>query len=307
MKIVIIGRTKSLYDATIKLHQKGHNIVSIITAKAAPEYQVTEADFKGLAQEINADYFYCPKINSTEGVEYLKKLGPIDIGVSVNYVNIISDEVIGYFSHGILNAHGGDLPRYKGNACQAWAILNGEEKIGLCIHKMIGGEVDDGNIIARDYFPLTLSSRIGEVYDWMQKRIPDLFVNAIDNLSKDQNYTLEHQDKRNSLRCYPLRPEDASIDWLLGAEEILRLINSSSEPYQGAYCSYKGEKLIIWRASLWLDEEQYLSKPGQICMVSESNVVVATGNGKILLQEVEINEERSMPSRVIKSIRDRLK
>ena len=29
---------------------------------------------------------------------------------------------------GILNAHGGDLSKYRGNACQAWAILNGEKK-----------------------------------------------------------------------------------------------------------------------------------------------------------------------------------
>ena len=38
--------------------------------------------------------------------------------------------------------------RYRGNACQAWAILNGE-KISLCIHKMIGGELDSGDIITR--------------------------------------------------------------------------------------------------------------------------------------------------------------
>ena len=38
------------------------------------------------------------------------------------------EEVIDFFELGILNAHGGDLPRYRGNACQAWAIINGEER-----------------------------------------------------------------------------------------------------------------------------------------------------------------------------------
>lgn len=72
--------------------------------------------------------------------------------MSLNYSSIISQKVIDLFPLGILNAHGGDLPKYRGNACQAWAILNGETKIGLCIHSMIGGEVDNGNIIDRKIF-----------------------------------------------------------------------------------------------------------------------------------------------------------
>ncbi|GAB1465742.1 hypothetical protein MASR2M54_12420 [Aliarcobacter cryaerophilus] len=51
-----------------------------------------------------------------------------EIAVSLNYSSIISQNVIDLFPLGVLNAHGGDLPRYRGNACQAWAIINGEEK-----------------------------------------------------------------------------------------------------------------------------------------------------------------------------------
>ena len=58
------------------------------------------------------------------------------------------------------NAHGGDLPRYRGNACQAWAIINGENKIGLCIHKMIGGELDISDIIARDFLKIDLGTKL---------------------------------------------------------------------------------------------------------------------------------------------------
>ena len=69
----------------------------------------------------------------------------------MNYVDVISKEVISSFRLGILNAHGGDLPRYRGNACQAWAIFrNGENKMGLCIHKMVG-KIDSGDILERGY------------------------------------------------------------------------------------------------------------------------------------------------------------
>ena len=48
------------------------------------------------------------------------------------------NKVISIFTLGILNAHGGDLPRYRGNACQAWAIINGEEKtyVGYSLKKI---------------------------------------------------------------------------------------------------------------------------------------------------------------------------
>ena len=82
---------------------------------------------------------------------------------------------------GILNAHGGDLPRYRGNACQAWAILNGEEKIGLCIHKMIGGELDSGNIIAKEFLKIDINTKVTQVWGWMSTSIPKLFLKLYEN------------------------------------------------------------------------------------------------------------------------------
>ncbi len=94
-----------------------------------------------------------------------------------------------------MNAHGGDLPRYRGNDCQTWAILNGEKKVGLCVHKMIGGGLDSGDIVARDYYALTQESTITKVHDWLSFRISELF--------KDPTYVLEKQSRspEYALRC----------------------------------------------------------------------------------------------------------
>ena len=45
----------------------------------------------------------------------------------MNYTGIIPQSIIDLFNHGILNIHPGDLPRYRGNACLAWAIINAEK------------------------------------------------------------------------------------------------------------------------------------------------------------------------------------
>ena len=212
---------------------------------------------------------------------------------------------------GILNAHGGDLPRYRGNACQAWAIINKEKKIGLCIHKMIGGELDSGTIMDRKYFDLNIDTRIGDLYNWMNNNIPMMMLKVIDKLTDNNNFYLEHQSKnpKSALRTYPRIPEDGRIDWKKDAESIIRLINASSEPFSGAFTFYNSDKLIIWRAALLKDNEIYSAVPGQIAKINKDsgNIIVISGKGKIEIMEIEVNGERTKPAKAIKSIRVRFK
>ncbi|MEZ5918577.1 MAG: formyltransferase family protein [Alphaproteobacteria bacterium] len=306
MKIAIIGRSEILYDTAILLREAGHDIALVVTSKEAPEYTKTAKDFEALAAQAGCPFVKTAKIEDIFPV--LDKIGNIDIAVSVNYAGIIPQNVIDRFSLGILNAHGGDLPRYRGNACQAWAILNGEDKIGLCIHRMIGGELDSGDIIARDYYPLTLDTTITAVWTWINSRVPGLFAQAVEALATDPAYVLEVQSKdpNDALRCYPRRPEDGRIDWQRSALEILRLINASNKPYAGAFCMLEGQKFIVWTAQLSEDTERYLAVPGQVTAVTESYIDVATGNGKLRISLAELNGETAPPKAFITSIRTRL-
>ena len=264
MKVAIIGRTEVLYDAVVLLKNNGHEIRSILTAKEAPEYSRTANDFKALAEELNVPFAQGVKI--IDHVEFLESSGA-EIGVSVNYPSIIPQSLIDLFPLGILNAHGGDLPRYRGNACQAWAILNGENRIGLCVHKMIGGELDSGDIIARDYMEIDQNTKVTQCWEWLGQRTPRLFLEAINKLGDDPEYIMERQsiDPAKGLRCYPRRPEDGRIDWSQSAEQILRLINASNKPFGGAFCEFENEKMIIWDAEIFSEIEPFCAIPGQVC------------------------------------------
>ena len=138
MRIAIIGRTEVLLETAELLLKQGHSIPLVITAKEAPEYKKNVQDFRSFSEKIGAKFIRTSRILDT--FDSILSLLPIDISVSMNYVGIIPQKIIDCFRLGIVNVHGGDLPRYRGNACQAWAILNGEKYIGLCIHRMIGGE-----------------------------------------------------------------------------------------------------------------------------------------------------------------------
>ncbi len=305
MKIAIIGRSEILFETAELLRRVGHEIVCIITAKEAPEYTKKSKDFQNLATKFEISFFHTPQINKIE--DKILVLKP-DIGVSFNYTGIIPQNIINCFPNGILNAHSGDLPRYRGNACQAWALINGEKKIGLCIHKMEGGELDSGDIIEREYLKVDHNTKITESWIWMKKKVPLMYVEALQKLEKNANYILEKQDikNKNVIRCYPRKPEDGKIEWNKSSIDVIRLINASNLPYEGAFCFFKQKKLIIWDASIIEDNERFFAVPGQITAIKKSNVEVACGQNKICINKVEYENEISTPNKWIKSIRNRL-
>jgi len=306
MRVAIIGRTEILYDTAHRLRADGHEITCVLSAKEAPEYARTLADFEALAAEWGIPFAHGARIADHES--FLRR-SCADIGVSINFTGIVPQQVIDLFPLGILNAHGGDLPRYRGNACQAWAILNGEPRIGLCIHRMIGGELDSGDIIARDYLSINHRTKVTAAWAWMAERTPSLMTEAVNSLSRDCDFVMERQskDSKDALRCYPRRPEDGRIDWRDDALSVLRLINASNKPYAGAFCEHQGQRLTIWDAEIVQDGEVFCAVPGQVTAIGPGWVDVACGTGKLRLKIVQIGDKVSPPDESIRSLRERLK
>lgn len=312
MRVAIIGRTVAMLNTGKLLIERGIEVPLVITSKEAPEYNVTVKDFENLAAGIGAKFICTSKINSLEIIEEIKSLGKIDIACSINYTGIISADVLKLFELGILNSHAGDLPRYRGNAVLAWPILNKEDRIALCIHSMIGGELDSGPIISRIYKKININTKIKELYDWVFKETPELFLQSVEKLKNAPGYVLEIQSKDSSkaLRCYPRLPEDGLINWSHSAENIVRLINASGDPFPGAFTYLENEQVIIVDAELYEDNEIFLGVPGQVCeKLNNGCVIVLTGNGKLKLNKVRnINSGAIIePILLIKSTRQRFR
>lgn len=307
MRIAIIGRSEIMFQTMELCVKTGFTVPIIITAPEAPEYTKKTVDFEDYAAKLNAVFIVTSRINTDEIIQELIK-AKIDIGLSINFSGIISQRVIDTCRLGILNAHGGDLPRYRGNACQAWAIINGEKEIGLSIYKMKGDYLDGGKIILKFFLPINDDTTITNCWSWFNDVIPSLFVEASKILKKDPTYFLEDSTLSTipPMRCYPRTPDDGKINWDKTNTEIVRLVNASCEPYSGAFCIYENEKLIIWKAKTLECDEQYLAINGQICGINMDSIDVITGSGKIRVTEVEYLGKRINPSLIIKSIRKRL-
>ena len=155
MKLCIIGRSEILLETIKKLHEHNHKIKLIISSKKSEHEKIDLIDFKKFAKKINSDFIETNNINSIK-IQKILKNQKFDLGISVNNPILINSETISLFKHGILNAHSGDLPKYRGNACSNWAILNGEKKIALTIHFM-DEKLDSGDIVKKIFFPINKS------------------------------------------------------------------------------------------------------------------------------------------------------
>src|SRR5215468_3670047 len=180
MRVAVLGRTHWLIEAADRCLLRGHEITLVATAPAAPEYRAREEDFKALADRARAQFHVDPDLNDTNFIRLLKTSGA-EIGLSINWPTIIRQGALASLRLGILNAHVGDLPRYRGNACPNWAILNGEPHIGMCIHAMSPNSVDSGPIYARRRLPIDVSVYIADVYGWIDQTLPDLIMEALNN------------------------------------------------------------------------------------------------------------------------------
>lgn len=309
MRIAALGRTRLLYDSIRLLHEHGHQVALIGTCRAAPEYDVKASDFEALAKELSVPFFNDARINAPENIQTLRS-AMADIAISVNWLTIVGKDAVNAFPHGILNAHAGDLPRYRGNACPNWALLNGEAQIGVTIHKMAPDELDSGDIVLKEYLSVNRDTRIGEIYDYLGEAVPKLFLRAVNGLESGSITPVEQsRDPQLALRCYPRVPSDSRIDWSRPAEDILRLINASSEPFQGAYTFLNMNRLVIWRASREPFQTPSLYIPGQVAYIDRDggSVGVAANDGVVVLREVQLEDGgRVRPADIIRSTRARL-
>lgn len=304
MRLAVLGRTKILLAAARALADTGHTISVIGTAKASDTDGVTEADFESAAQLFGAKFF---RGKMQSALDVISESGA-ELGVSMNWPTILGEREIGLFPHGVLNVHAGDLPRYRGNACPNWAIINGEDRIGLCIHRMLPNDLDAGPIALRRYFPLTEETYIGDFYDWLNSVVPEMFVEVVRNI---ENGTASFVEQSNSpgasLRCFPRRPEDAKIDWTMDHTMISRLIRASSRPFHGAFATLeRRRKVIIWRGRASDLARPYCAVPGQIIQSDSLGVTIACGHGSMLITEVGFEDGTDAMSAISASSRNRL-
>jgi UDP-4-amino-4-deoxy-L-arabinose formyltransferase/UDP-glucuronic acid dehydrogenase (UDP-4-keto-hexauronic acid decarboxylating) len=279
----------------------GHQPVLIGTCAPSPEFGADEADFRALADELGCGFFSGTRIDP----EALRGSGA-EVAISFNWLAMIDAQVRDAMPHGVVNAHPGDLPRYRGNACPNWAILNGETAIALTFHRM-SDELDAGPILAKRRLSIDDGTYISDVYEFLRGALPAGFADVLDGLAAGSLATEDQpDDPERSLRCYPRRPEDGLLDWTVPAPQACRLVRASAEPFAGAFSFLELERVTVWRAHAEPLRQPSLGVPGQVLeRRPDGAVAVLCGEGMLVLEEVERDGERGPPASFVRSLRQR--
>lgn len=312
MDLLILGRTEILYDAAVRLARR-HRIKAIVTAAAAPEYSRTADDFQALAAELGCPFLLAKGVGP-KVLEFMRASGA-ELAVSLNWVSVVGQEVLGLFPRGVLNAHFGDLPSYRGNAVINWALLRHEPRVVLTVHQMAADDVDAGDLLVQRAVPLAPTTTIADIVETARGEVPGMFEEAVDGLAAG---TLVPRPQatvdRPAFRCYPRLPVDSKIDWRAAAVDIDALVRASTHPYSGAYCFLRDgdelQKLFVWSSRVVAEATPDVGSPGHVLRndPATGESWVMTGRGILALRRVQVDgrPEELEPGKAWRSIRVRL-
>jgi methionyl-tRNA formyltransferase len=185
---------------------------------------------KEIAAEKGVPVFQPVSVNSAEGAAMLRSLNP-DLLVVAAYGQILSKEVLSIPTHGAINVHGSLLPKYRGAAPVAWAILNGETETGVTIIRMTAG-LDAGDMLAKASMPIT-DETAGELEAKLAPLGAKLAVETIQRI-KAGPVVGEKQDPSQMTKAPKLTKEMGLIDWTQAAERVCRQVRAM-QPWPTAY------------------------------------------------------------------------
>lgn len=190
--------------------------------------KVTPSPVKVAAQELGLPVYQPEKIRDPAVVERLRSLAP-DVMVVVAYGQIIPAGVLSIPAKGVVNVHASLLPRHRGAAPVAGAILAGDRETGVTIMRM-DEQLDHGPILATRETAIGSREDAAALMARLAEIGAELLVETLARLDEIEPRTQEHGQATVAPR---LRREDGELDWSLGAEEIDRRVRAL-QPWPGA-------------------------------------------------------------------------
>jgi methionyl-tRNA formyltransferase len=202
--------------------------------------------------------------------------------------------------------HDALLPRYRGFAPVSWAILNGETETGATLFHL-SDEVDSGDIIDQVAIPLGPDETVAEAMEAVTRAYLDLLERNLEPL-KAGKAARRPQDHSAATYCAKRLPEDNRIAWEWPARRIHDFIRGLTRPYQGAFTTFEGRRLTIWKARPWPAHRYVGNIPGAVAEILPGRgPLVLTGSEPLLLERVEPEGAGEMDAAdLLKSIKIRL-
>ncbi|MBN1401597.1 MAG: methionyl-tRNA formyltransferase [Anaerolineae bacterium] len=225
-----------------------------------------------------------------ETLARLRALGA-DVFVLAAYGQILRRDVLEIPPHGVIGVHASLLPKYRGAAPVAAAILQGEAETGVTLMLTDEG-MDTGAILAQR----RLAIAPDDTTETLAAQLADLGAELlIETLPAWLGGEIEPRPQDDARATYApmLAKEQGRIIWGRCAVEIDRQIRALT-PWPGSYTTYAGETFKILRAHPVASVQAH-GDAGSVLEV-HGTLAVATGAGVLVLEQVQMAGKRAMPA-----------
>jgi methionyl-tRNA formyltransferase len=269
----------------------GHELPLVVTQPDRPGHRlrVTPTPVKEAAQRLGLEVFQPVKIRESEAVERLRSFMP-DLMVVVAYGQIIPRSVLEIPPRGVLNVHASLLPRWRGAAPVQHALLAGDEVTGVTIMRM-DEQLDHGPILAQREVNVARGEDAEQLTGRLAQIGAELLVETIARLDEIAPVDQEHAKATLAPR---LKKEDGELDWSLPAAEIVQRLRAY-RPWPGVTLPWRDTRVKVLQAYA----EPGSGRPGDVVGHRNGWLKVATGDGVLVLMQVQLPTKKPMPGRTL--------
>ncbi|GHF71839.1 methionyl-tRNA formyltransferase [Amycolatopsis bartoniae] len=298
MRVAMFGYQTWGHRTLRALLDSAHEVVLVVThPKSDHAYEKIWSDsVADLAAEHGVPVVLRNRPDDLDAV--LKEAEP-DIIVANNWRTWLPPEIFRLPPHGTLNVHDSLLPAYAGFSPLIWALINGEQEVGVTAHLM-DDELDAGDIVLQRSVPVGPRDTSVDLFHKTVDLIAPVVTEALDLIASGRT-DWTPQDRSKATFFHKRSIEDSRIDWTWPAEDIDRLVRAQVDPYPNAFTYHKGERLRIVRASV--SEGRYGGTPGRIFIREGDGVVIVAGadarsgrNHGLVVETVRTDDDRELPA-----------
>ena len=229
-----------------------------------------------------------PSLRRPEAIAELRELAP-DVIVVAAFGQILPPEVLAIPPHGCLNVHASLLPRYRGAAPIAAAVLAGEEQTGITLMLMDEG-MDTGPILAQAECKIEPQDTTGLLSVKLAHLGAELLIETLPRWL-DGQIAPQPQDDSLATYCQMITKKDGLLDWSLPATTLWLRVRAY-HPWPGTYTYWRGKLLKILRArpvTIGPSSEE----PGRV-ISADDGVAVVTGTDALLLEEIQLAGKKAL-------------
>lgn len=293
MRVVFMG-TPEFAVPTLKVLLEDENIevVGVFTQPDKPKgrgKKLAMPPVKELALENNLEVFQPEKIKTSESVALLKELNP-ELIVVVAFGQILSKEILDIPKYGCINVHASILPAYRGAAPINWAIIKGEKTSGVTTMFMDVG-LDTGDMIYKEYVEISEEDNSSTLHDKLSSAGYTVLKKTIDNLKKG-DLPREKQIEEESSYAPIMDKSLGKVNWKNSAEDIYNLVRGVI-PWPGAHTTINDDVMKIWGVKK--SSKKTDKAPGMIIDVTQEGIYVATNDGVVVIDEIQMPNKKRMP------------